>query len=609
MIHRVFLLLSLPVMVASLFLVLMFTSAAHAQGKISNSNRTMPYTANLRGQVLDLNTNQPVFSAHVTVHEFGLTLVTDQEGFFQKLNLPISDIAVPITISINADGYGEWKTQNILFVADDTLILTPHLANYPIQRSMPPPNKSQPPHLNLDQVVDFSIEDTSIPPTITVRVTGVYTECDSSNPYTLTVVNFNEYARHVLPNEWLPGWRDEAYRAGAMAVKMYGWYWISRAGKWSDADVTDSTCDQVYNPEIERLSTNHAVDYTWKWLMRDGDGDLFQPYYKATESNCTPGFCMSQTGSQEMATDGFTWDEILEHYYSSYNPFLTYTNPKPAGFALRFFGVAGDYQENRLLFSVDNPDPNIPERPIDVGSTDFTIEWWLKTHSDENQPGSVTITCGLNQDWIYGNILLDRYIPEQGRSYGVSLNEGKIVFGVTGQAITDSLTLCGSTLITDNIWHHIAVQRSIDGQMWIFIDGKEDAYTTNGPVGDISYPDNITPTLSLVIGAWGQDDNHAVHPFYRGWIDEMHFSRILRYRSTFTPTLSRWIADEYTVGLFHFDEGRGNTIIDTSGAVGGPSNGVRRYGGDTNGPEWLPSDLFSPYRFWFNFPLVFRSIP
>jgi peptidoglycan hydrolase-like amidase len=88
-----------------------------------------------------------------------------------------------------------------------------------------------------------------------VRITDDW-RCNPYTTYTVKTIDFKDYIRHVLPNEWLPGWDSEALRAGAIATKMYAWYWISQGGKWRpDADVYDSTCDQVYDPEYERVST------------------------------------------------------------------------------------------------------------------------------------------------------------------------------------------------------------------------------------------------------------------------------------------------------------------------------------------------------------------
>lgn len=96
---------------------------------------------------------------------------------------------------------------------------------------------------------------------IRVRVKG-YPYYDTSREYEVETIDFKEYAKHVLPNEWGARWPGESLRAGLMAVKMYAWSYIAAGGKWPDADVYDSTCDQVYIPSISYTSTDRAVDFT-----------------------------------------------------------------------------------------------------------------------------------------------------------------------------------------------------------------------------------------------------------------------------------------------------------------------------------------------------------
>ena len=38
-------------------------------------------------------------------------------------------------------------------------------------------------------------------------------------------VDFKTYVKNVLPNEWVSSWPAESLKAGAVAVKSYGWYW------------------------------------------------------------------------------------------------------------------------------------------------------------------------------------------------------------------------------------------------------------------------------------------------------------------------------------------------------------------------------------------------
>ena len=462
----------------------------------------------------------------------------------------------------------------------------------------------------------------TMPSTIRVAMTGDW-HCEPTATYTVEVVNFNSYVRHVLPNEWPHYWRKEALRAGAMAAKMFAWYWIDRGGWRPDEfDVWDSTCSQWYAPDNPtRNSTDQAIYYTWNWRMVNGSGLLFQPYYKQNdyEYECTPGICMSQEGSNEMANDGYTWDEILLHYYSIRNPQLIYPYTYPAGWSLQFNGLPGDVDENRLLIPVDDPETNQPGPPVDVGAEDFTIEWWMRARSSDYPTTSITITCGASQDWITGSIVLDRWMPEQGGGYGVSLESGRVLFGVTGQTISDSLTLCGNADVVDGQWHHVAVERrASDGQVWLFVDGQLDA-AADGPDGDISYPDTLTPTYPstpyLAVGTWRHDDTGPsgtppADPFYRGWLDELRFSDLLRYTQPFSLPQTVFITDANTLALYHFDEALGNTIHDTSGAAGGPSDGLRLYGGTVDGPEWQPSGLFRPvYEYSTILPLVMRLFP
>ncbi|MCK5557098.1 MAG: LamG domain-containing protein, partial [Candidatus Hydrogenedentes bacterium] len=104
-----------------------------------------------------------------------------------------------------------------------------------------------------------------------------------------------------------------------------------------------------------------------------------------------------------------------------------------------------------------------------------------------------------------------------------------------------------------------------------------------------SYP-NSDPFL--VIGA-EKHDAGPTYPSYSGFLDEIRLSDIARYTGPFTPPNGPFTTDGNTVALFHFDEGRGDSINDSSGASGGPSDGQRHYGGHPdNGPEWFTSDLF-----------------
>jgi glucose/arabinose dehydrogenase len=266
--------------------------------------------------------------------------------------------------------------------------------------------------------------------------------------------------------------------------------------------------------------------------------------------------------------------------------------PAAAGSSLRFHGT-GSGDADRVKIRIDDPANADPGPPADVGAGDFTIELWMRGRSSENPAGPVA--CGANVNWINGHVLVDRDRYNQDRKFGLSVAGGRLVFGVSG-AGTGDRTICGTTDVLDDRWHHVAVQRRrADGRLWLFLDGVIEA-EADGPDGDVSYPDDAIPgpfcggpcTNSdpfLVIGG-GKHDAGPAYPSFSGWVDELRLSSTLRYTSTFTRPGQAFAPDVQTAALYHFDEGSGNVVTDSAGAPDGPSSGVGRLGGAPAGPEW-----------------------
>lgn len=263
--------------------------------------------------------------------------------------------------------------------------------------------------------------------------------------------------------------------------------------------------------------------------------------------------------------------------------------------ALRFHGAGVD-DIDRVKIPIDDPATSEPGPPVDVGATDFTIELWIRAPAAENRADA--IFCGPHYTWIAGNIVIDRDRLVQPRTYGISIAGGVITFGVQNAAQA-SYTVCGGTRIDDGAWHHVAVTRAIaSGELAIWVDGALDGSAT-GPTGDISYPNDGVPRCGVacgspdpyvVIGAEKHDVDARDYPSFSGWLDELRYSTVRRYTAGFTPPSRRFDPDAATAALYHFDEGVGDQIRDSSGAAGGPSNGVRRLGGSPAGPEWVTSD-------------------
>jgi hypothetical protein len=269
--------------------------------------------------------------------------------------------------------------------------------------------------------------------------------------------------------------------------------------------------------------------------------------------------------------------------------------------SLRFYGHGvGDI--DRVKIRIDDPSNTLPGPPADIGAEDFTIEFRLKSLPGDNQTSA--IGCGVGIDWIYGNIIIDRDRYNQDRKFGVSIADGRLAFGMSGDG-TGDYTICGTIDVRDGSWHHVAVERRrSDGWMWLFVDGTLEAQI-DGPDGDVSYPDDGVPgdycggpcvnsDPYLVIAAEKHDAGEA-YPSFSGWLDEIRLSNVLRYSTSFVPPGTPFVSDANTVALYPLNEGTGTVAGDSSGASGGPSHGTIRFGGSPPpGPVWSTQSPFSP---------------
>lgn len=259
---------------------------------------------------------------------------------------------------------------------------------------------------------------------------------------------------------------------------------------------------------------------------------------------------------------------------------------RQGGTSLQFYGNGvGDIDRVKIRLDA-------PARPIDVDG-DFTLEFWIKAQPEENDRQDC-LSGGDN--WIVGHIIFDRDIYGAGDwgDYGVSLGGGRIMFGVNNGR--SGQTICGTTNVADRRWHHIALtRRQSDGLMRLFVDGVLDAEGI-GPTGNISYRDGRATDFVndpyLVIGAEKHDVGPS-YPSFRGWLDEIRLSDVVRYDRNFVPPTLPFVSDARTVALYHCDEGGGDLLRDHSGAPGGPSHGMIRYGGEPAGPRWSTDTPFA----------------
>ncbi|MCE9573343.1 MAG: hypothetical protein K8W52_09315 [Deltaproteobacteria bacterium] len=143
------------------------------------------------------------------------------------------------------------------------------------------------------------------------------------------VIPFEDYVKGVLPHEWIPSWQEASLQAGAIAIRSYAASWVAAGGKYTCADLDDTTASQVYKDD-RNARASAAVDATsGVYVVRAGE--LVVAEYSAENGNPTADgvdepLCDGQTvnghgrgtcqwGTQRWAQAGKTADWIVLHYY------------------------------------------------------------------------------------------------------------------------------------------------------------------------------------------------------------------------------------------------------------------------------------------------------
>ncbi|MEO7118958.1 MAG: SpoIID/LytB domain-containing protein [Candidatus Limnocylindrales bacterium] len=196
------------------------------------------------------------------------------------------------------------------------------------------------------------------------------------------VVPFADYVPQVMPSEWPAYYPIEALKAGAVQVKMYGWYFtiVYRGGKTALGDcydVKDTSADQNYNPQRQTVYPvqRKAVELTWDLTLRRFRPSLnrsdfllaeYRTGYKTVCGLDADGKRLYQRSVLRCAHKGMSAEQILRLYLE---PRLEIVN---AGFHDIVGDASGDASvmvregdvKSPRLFSPEDPDAL---RAADVG--------------------------------------------------------------------------------------------------------------------------------------------------------------------------------------------------------------------------------------------------
>ena len=211
----------------------------------------------------------------------------------------------------------------------------------------------------------------TVTPFIPQQIT-VHLGSPSSNAENVTV-SFSDYVKNVASSEIYPTWDESALRANILAIvsfalnRVYTEFYRSRG---YDFDITSSTAFDQYFVKGRSFFENisELVDELFNdYLRRPG----FVEPLAAKFCNGTTGTCegLSQWGSQNLAQQGYSADQILRSYYGDIEtvrnaPIRGYTTSYP-GTPLRV-GSSGPnvVVVQTALNRISQNYPAIPKIPV-----------------------------------------------------------------------------------------------------------------------------------------------------------------------------------------------------------------------------------------------------
>ena len=190
-------------------------------------------------------------------------------------------------------------------------------------------------------------------------------------------------------------------------------------------------------------------------------------------------------------------------------------------------------------------------------SNDFTIEFWFKSSQ----------VAGSDNQWYNGMGLVDAEVASVTNDFGISLGNGKVLFG-TGNPDTT----IRSGFLADDTWHHVAATRvRSSGAMELYIDGILAASGTGGR-------NELGSARQISIGALQTGLN-----YFNGLIDELRIWNRARSAADIAQYKSRRLTgkEQYLVDYFRFDEANAFPIPNW---VAQGDSGI-----PVNNPQWVNS--------------------
>jgi concanavalin A-like lectin/glucanase superfamily protein/type IX secretion system substrate protein len=261
-------------------------------------------------------------------------------------------------------------------------------------------------------------------------------------------------------------------------------------------------------------------------ITRDPDGDIL----------AADPFVLHSTVSANPFSPAQTTDAL-----NALDDFVDVPHPWGTGKALNFSWWERDRVEVRDASTL------FPLR-MDQG----TVEMWFR-------PDSVLTNDTHDPDWTYlfGKNLGGNNPGDLGLAW--RRGEGRLIFFM--QDGTTTVNLETSTRVDEVFfprWYHVAAVWDTADSMRVFLDGKQ-----------LAAIESAVPLLGgempIGLGNGAADLWNDRFEGFRGMIDEVRVSVKARYKEDFELPTAPYEPDLFTLALWHFDEGSGETTADATG--------------------------------------------
>lgn len=322
--------------------VLLSSEDSLAENGILVYDSTAPSTSAVTGVVID-ESGAVVVGAQVTLTPTGggasLVAVTDTDGAFAFVDIPVAGVSQRYDMRVVATGFGQYQIRNDVFESNVTYTTAVELNESSQDFDESGTITSD---MALEQAGSGSSaypSDSKVPATIKVAMYDQSSTCARSSGAASRSRNYpwRFYVLHVAVAEIDTRWQLSEWRAVSEAIQTYAWKhrtvgdksFPKQGGGSVSAPVDNTTNYQCFRPQRKiPTSWGDRLSVVLETRVADSKGKLIYTYYRAGSYACSEttypkdGGTLSQNGARargQSTTTGCggdeSWKDIVDYYY------------------------------------------------------------------------------------------------------------------------------------------------------------------------------------------------------------------------------------------------------------------------------------------------------